>query len=195
MIDPEPSRPDNCAPESSPMRCPQCGLEVLPDATFCSRCGTRVHAIKPQDKREYAVTRIRPSWWRFARGFMVAAALLLAAIALAREGRRELTGAALVLGAIVALLVVIAQRGLGWSLTSERLVENRGILATRRRELELADIRSVEVSRRLSQRLLGLGDVTVASAASTDFAIRLEDVAAPDSVADTIRRARLRRLA
>jgi membrane protein YdbS with pleckstrin-like domain len=45
------------------------------------------------------------------------------------------------------------------------------------------------------QRMLGLGDVTIASAASADFAIRLLDVTDPDGIAETVRKARLKRLA
>jgi membrane protein YdbS with pleckstrin-like domain len=61
--------------------------------------------------------------------------------------------------------------------------------------LELADIRSVEVERRFLPRMFGLGDVTVASAASRDFMIRLEAVANPEAIAETVRQARLKRLA
>ena len=43
-------------------------------------------------------------------------------------------------------------------------------------------------------RLAGLGDVVVASAASTDFLIRLEAIADPEAVAETVRQARLKRL-
>ena len=61
--------------------------------------------------------------------------------------------------------------------------------------MELADIRSVEVSCRVMQRMLGLGNVTIASAASADYAIRLHDIRDPENAAETIRKARLKRLA
>ncbi len=72
------------------------------------------------------------------------------------------------------------------------------VLAARREfanEIELADIRSVEVDQRFIQRLLGLGNITVASAASADFLIRLEDISNPDAIAEQLRQARLKRLA
>ena len=102
---------------------------------------------------------------------------------------------ALGLSFVVAMVAIFRRRSTSWSITSERLIEYRGILFRRRREVELADIRSVEVNRRLIQRMLGLGNVLVASAASADFLIRLEDVVNPDEVAETLRRARLKRLA
>jgi hypothetical protein len=61
--------------------------------------------------------------------------------------------------------------------------------------MELADVRSIEVARYLRQRLLGIGNVTIASAASADFVIRLLDVPDPERVAELLRQARLKRLA
>ncbi len=75
------------------------------------------------------------------------------------------------------------------------MIERRGFLSQRRREVELADIRSVEVSQSFFQRILGIGDVVVSSAASADFLIRMQNVSDPEGIAETIRRARLRRLA
>ena len=97
----------------------------------------------------------------------------------------------------VAQLISIALRRhfISWSLTSERVIENKGILARHRREMELADVRSVDVEQRFMQRAMGLGDVIIASAASADYAIRLYDIPDPEGVAETLRRARLKRLA
>ena len=57
------------------------------------------------------------------------------------------------------------------------------------------DVRSIEVSRSLPQRLLGLGTVVAASAASAEFLIIMSDIRNPQGVADTVRQARLKRLA
>ena len=179
------------------MRCPQCGSNLDSDAAFCSRCGTRVHAPKPADQREYSLVRIFPSWWRFSANFVFAALLFAASIFLVTKSQEGPAAAALALGLsfVVALVAIVRRRSTSWSITSERLIEYRGVLFRRRREVELADIRSVEVNRRLGQRMLGLGNVLVASAASADFMIKLEDVVSPDEVAETLRRARLKRLA
>jgi len=177
------------------MRCPQCGSNLDGDAAFCSRCGTRVHAPKPADRREYSLVRIFPSWWRFSANFVLAALLFAASIGLVTKSQEVPAVAALGLSFAIALAAIVSRRSTSWSITSERLIEYRGILFRRRREVELADIRSVEVNRRLRQRMLGLGNVLVASAASADFMIKLEDVVNPDEAAETLRRARLKRLA
>src|SRR5712692_10621608 len=74
------------------------------------------------------------------------------------------------------------------------LIERRDLFASSRKEMELVDVRSIEVSRSLLQRLLGLGTVAVASAASAEFLIIMSDIRDPQHVADTVRQARLKRL-
>jgi uncharacterized membrane protein YdbT with pleckstrin-like domain len=177
------------------MRCPQCGFNAEDLAAFCSRCGARLHAPQPAAQREFALIRIFPSWWRFTGSFVVAALLFAGAIVMAAKGLRREAAVAIALSFVVAIIAILVRRSTSWSITSERLIENRGLLLSRRREIELADIRSVEVNRRLIQRLLGLGNVLAASAASADFLIRLEDVVNPDDIAEMLRKARLKRLA
>jgi uncharacterized membrane protein YdbT with pleckstrin-like domain len=97
----------------------------------------------------------------------------------------------------IALVVLagLARRGTTWSLTSDRLIERRDLFASSHQEMELIDVRSIEVSRSLLQRLLGLGTVAIASAASAEFLIIMSDIRDPQHVADTVRQARLKRLA
>ncbi len=183
------------------MRCPQCGNDNQQGAAFCSRCGTRLFAPKPAAVREYALATFRPSLWYYANGFVVGA-VLIAFGARLLSGRVQnvevpihLGFSVVGLGVLMILLTMIRARTVNWSLTSDRLIEKRGLFASRRREMELADIRSVEVSKRVFQRMIGLGNVTIASAASADYAIHLNDIYEPDLAAETIRKARLKRMA
>ncbi|MGD0116522.1 MAG: PH domain-containing protein [Candidatus Binatus sp.] len=179
------------------MRCPQCGNETQQGAAFCSRCGTRMFAPKPSAVREYALAQFRPALWYYANGFLVGGVLIAFGGRLLYIKFQPIQAAFAIIGvgALTFLVTMIRARSLNWSLTSDRLIEKRGIVASRRREMELADIRSVEVDQRVFQRMFGLGNVTIASAASADYAIRLNDIYDPDNAAETIRKARLKRMA
>ncbi len=179
------------------MRCPQCGNDTQQGATFCSRCGARMYAPKPAAVREYALAQFRPSLWYYANGFLFGGVLIaIGAVWLYLKREPIQAGVAVIgVGALTFIVTMIRARTISWSLTSDRLIEKRGLVASRRREMELADIRSVEVNKRVLQRMIGLGDVTIASAASADYAIRLNDIGAPDETAETIRKARLKRMA
>ncbi len=152
---------------------------------------------RPETKHEYALTRILPSWWHYAGDLTLVALIFLGgAYALAAPHGNQFLGLALVgLACVIFGLTYLARSYTYWSLTSDRLIERRGLISSRRREMELADVRSIEVNRRLKQRLLGLGDVGVASAASADFMIRMLDIPDPERVAEILRQARLKRLA
>jgi len=180
------------------MRCPQCGFETAAGAAFCSRCGTRVFVTRPESRHEFALDRIMTSWWTYLGSFVAAALLMLLAIAAqaARQpGGRQIGLGLFIIGVLILLSAIVSRRATSWSITSERLIERRGFLSQMRREVELVDIRSVEVTRTFSQRLLGIGTVVVASAASADYLIRMQNIGNPDEIAETIRKARLRRLA
>ena len=137
------------------------------------------------------------SWWSCFGTFLAAAVIeMLAVLALRRADiPRAVPVALFVFGILIVLSAVISRRAISWSVTSERLIERRGLLSQRRREVELADIRSVEVSQRLFQRILGIGNVVISSAASADFLIQMLNVHDPEGIAETVRRARLKRLA
>jgi uncharacterized membrane protein YdbT with pleckstrin-like domain len=179
------------------MRCTQCGVEAPQGATFCARCGTRMNTVKPAAQREYALMRVWPSWWKFTRPFVFATILAGAGAYVFMLPREDWRFAPIAWAGAAALILLafVARRATSWSLSSERLIERRGIFFTRQRQLELVDIRSVEIDRRFLQKLMGIGDVTVASAASADFAIRMTSVHDPERTAETIRQARLKRLA
>jgi membrane protein YdbS with pleckstrin-like domain len=179
------------------MRCPQCGSEAAQGATFCSRCGARMMAARPETTREYALTRILPSWWHFFSGILLVVVLAGGGIyCIAAPHGNPRVGVLLIAAAAAALVMIsLARRYTSWSLTSDRLIERRGLLASHRREMELSDVRSIEVDRTLMQRMLGLGNVAIASAASADFMIRMRDIPDPDRVAEMLRQARLKRLA
>jgi uncharacterized membrane protein YdbT with pleckstrin-like domain len=185
------------------MRCPQCGFDAVAGAGFCSRCGTRLLTPRPESKREFALSRIMTSWWTFIASFVaavVAEVMAVAALHSALAGQtgqagRPVAVALFVLGLLIFFFAIVKRRSTSWSITSERLIERRGFLSQTRREVELADIRSVEVSRTFFQRLFGIGSVVVSSAASADFLIRMQNVSDPEGIAETVRRARLKRLA
>lgn len=179
------------------MRCAQCGFNAVADAMFCSRCGSRLLTLRPQDKREYALLRVWPSWWHFTGAIIISCIVVIIGVGLqlAHHGNWLVSVLLIGFGMMRLAAVGLERRSISWSLTSERLIERRGMFSSHRRELELADIRSVEIARRFSQRLFGLGSVLVASAASADFMIRLEDINDPEGVAETLRKARVRRLA
>ena len=94
-------------------------------------------APKPAAVREYALALYRPSLWYYANGFLVAG------IFIALGGRLlyvkpqppwpPLLGFVPIgLGILIIIVTLIRARTVNWSLTSDRLIEKRGLIASRR---------------------------------------------------------------
>src|ERR1700730_15998848 len=179
------------------MRCPQCGFEAAANPAVFSRCGRRVMSPRPETKHEYALTRILPSWWHYGRElFLVAAALVAGLYFIVAPHGNPMIGLGLIALAFVIFgLVYLARIYTYWSLTSDRLIERRGLLSSRRREMELADVRSIEVTRSLGQKMLGLGNVMIASGGGVEFLIPFAGLPGPEEGGEMLRQARLKRLA
>lgn len=183
------------------MRCPQCGNDCAQGAQFCSRCGSRLFAPKLDAVREYTLDKWYTSWWKDSPPLITGCIAIIVGAGLVVTGLvstpPEWTIGLLVMaaGAIVAMSAITRHNARNWTLTSDRVIAQDGVFSTIRREIELADIRAVEISQRYAQRGMHIGDITISSAASADSIIRMTDVRDPNAVADTVRRARLKRLA
>ena len=89
--------------------------------------------------------RVNPAWWHFIGAILFFCILIVAGFILQLNSTnlRHLGLPLLGLGAIGLLSTALRRHFISWSLTSERVIENKGILARHRREMELADVRSV----------------------------------------------------
>jgi len=72
------------------------------------------------------------------------------------------------------------------TVTNERITFRVGILSKKIHEVFLSDIRSVQISQDLLQRLLGTGHLEIASAASTDAEIKIDGIPKAYSVKEII---------
>ncbi len=70
--------------------------------------------------------------------------------------------------------------------TDKRIVVKSGMLSTKRTEIRIADVRGVDVTRSLWQRMIGVGTVSIGTAATAGAEIYMIDVSDPQMIVDTI---------
>ena len=88
----------------------------------------------------------------------------------------------------LALARWLTRRSTRYVLTSERLRVTTGVFSTTTEDTELRRVRDSAVSRPFSLRIVGLGDVRIASADPSTPRITLQAIRDPDRVQDTLRR-------
>ena len=77
-----------------------------------------------------------------------------------------------------------------FQITSERVRISDGLLSKKRTDIELVKIQDVNLTQRLGERVLNIGDITIRSHDITHPVITLDNISEPDQVHEILRRAR-----
>lgn len=143
--------------------CPECGNLVSSFAERCPSCG---YPLPPPDDEEdrgsVLLAEYRPSWWAFVW---------------------HLVFFWLVVPPIVAWL---ARRSVVLRVYRGRVAIERGLLTKSYREFQVADIRSIDVDQSLIERIVGVGTITLSTAASVDASERIVGLPHPLAVREQL---------
>jgi uncharacterized membrane protein YdbT with pleckstrin-like domain len=152
--------------------CPECGNQVSLEAKACPSCGypvaQRAHSDPTPANQASAVDaqsvllEVRPSWWTF--GWHLLFFWLL-----------------------VPLLVALYRRySFVMRIYTDRVSVEEGFFAKESSEFFIKDIRSIDVRQGVWGRLVGIGDVTISTAATIDAAEEARGVPQPNRIKDLL---------
>ena len=155
--------------------CPECGNQVSTEAKACPSCGYPVAqrarsdpaALSPANQAgsvdaQSVLLEVRPSWWTF--GWHLLFFWLL-----------------------VPLLVALYRRhSFVMRIYTDRVSVEEGFFAKESSEFFIKDIRSIDVRQGVWGRLVGIGDVTISTAATIDAAEEARGVPQPNRIKDLL---------
>jgi uncharacterized membrane protein YdbT with pleckstrin-like domain len=150
--------------------CPDCKRQVSSEAVACPSCGYPI-AARVRDGAlaatipttvDTVLLEVRPSWWGFFWHLLFAWLVIPWLVALYRRH-------ALVL-----------------RVYPDRVALERGVFTKEHREFFIKDIRSIDVDQTMLGRLVGVGDVSISTAATVDAAEQILGVPAPMRIKDLL---------
>ena len=146
------------------INCPECSHQVSTLAKTCPQCGFPLaeHVTANQVTSITPLLEVRPSWWNYF--WYLFFAWLLIPWLIAWLQRRS------------SILRVYVDR-ISWE---------QGILTKATQEFFIKDIRSLEVNQSFWGRIIGVGDLTISTAATVDAADAVEGIPHPTQVKDLI---------
>ncbi len=147
--------------------CPECSREVSTAAKSCPACGFPVAEKLPAPVSASLATdellaEVRPSWWRYFWW---------------------LCFAWLIIPFIVAW---VKRSGVVLRIYRQRITLERGLLNKCEREFFMRDVRAIDIDQSFMGRMVGVGDITISTAASADGTERVEGVPNPQGIRDLI---------
>ena len=147
--------------------CPECGREVSTSAKSCPACGFPVAENSPAPAAASLATdellaEVRPSWWGYFWWLCFAWLII-----------------PLIVAAVKRSAVVLR-------IYRQRITLERGLLNKCEREFFMRDVRAIDIDQSFFGRMVGVGDITISTAASADGTERVEGVPDPQKIRDLI---------
>jgi uncharacterized membrane protein YdbT with pleckstrin-like domain len=156
--------------------CPECGREISTAAKACPACGyplaERSPAVAPSSEAQASamnavdtqtvLLEVRPSWWNFFWHLVFFWLLIPLFIALYRR------------------------HSFVMRIFSDRVSIEEGFWAKETSEFFIKDIRSIDVRQGVWARMVGIGDVTISTAATVDAAEEARGVAEPKRIKELL---------
>ena len=146
--------------------CPECGREVSTAAKSCPACGFPVAEKLPASAAspvsDELLAEIRPSWWGYFWWLCFAWLII-----------------PLIVAAVKRSAVVLR-------IYRQRITLERGLLNKCEREFFMRDVRAIDIDQSFFGRMVGVGDITISTAASADGTERVEGVPNPQKIRDLI---------
>ena len=122
----------------------------------------------------------------YALLLMLLGLLMLLLLLIPEPTRTVAVVSMLVVLGVVGVLVALV-RSTEYTLTQRRAVSKTGIFTRKISEVELADVRNVQVKRNLLQRMVGVGDVGISTAGQGGIEVRFQGRLEWEQVAEIVR--------
>ena len=152
--------------------CPDCGKPVSPEAHACPNCGYPVAeklaqkpaaaAESPAAQAVEPLAEVRPSWWGYFWHLFFFWLIVPPIIAYFRRASTVLR------------------------IFPDRLTLSRGLLSKCYRDYNPRDVRSIDVDQTFFQRLVGVGDLSISTAATAEGDEEIKSIPDPQGVRDLI---------
>ena len=167
------------SPELDRKDCPYCGEKILTKAKKCKHCGEFLDdslSSERQQKPEIEKTEFKGHPVMFRNnpiGFITSIVLCIAGI-----------------GIVILLIWCLKCRGTKLTITNKKTILRLGILSKHTNEVYHSDVRNVQVSADMFQRMFGVGKIGISSAGQSDFEIAVEGIPNPEEVKNLINKHR-----
>ena len=188
--------------------CPDCFQPVSRRAQVCPHCGAPLvdsgsggENSRP-DKKEVTILNCHPSMKNYlgttALGILSFAACFIVLLWLLLFGEKfNITGFRLVgilgvlalivlFGAALLLQVWFKTHFIRYRITNCRIVVTKGLIAKDQNEIWIKDMRGATLYQNAWQRIIGLGDISIGTAATAEAEIRMVGIPRPQAVVNKI---------
>ena len=162
-------------------KCEQCGIERADISTPCSVCGRKPAQAQPAQQPASSPQRVARSdektlWEGHPSGLCYIGHWILGVLLF------------IPIGLIFIIYAVLDRKTRVFTLTTRKVMMQSGIISRKTSEVSMRDIRSINMSQGILERLFGLGTVQIGSAGTAGIEVEFKGIRNPSQVRDQIRK-------
>jgi len=90
------------------------------------------------------------------------------------------------LGLIFTFSAVLKKMSFKFIVTNKRVIEKKGIISKRTQEIELKDIKGINLNQTIMQRILRIGDIEMGSSATGGLEVNFKGIKNPEEIKNEI---------
>lgn len=152
------------------MPCPDCAGTVSKRAKVCPHCGAPLDNVRHEDLvQEQEISCIHPSMLNHP-GWLILGIVTMP----------------LLIGFLILIILWIAVLCTSCKLTNLRVIVCTGFIAKQQNEIWIKDMRNATLEQGVLQRIFGLGNVSIGTAATADSEIKINGIRNPQFLVDQI---------
>lgn len=133
---------------------------------------------------------LHPSWLNYLSQYFFSLIFFAAAVLMYVKEIELWPIVAAVLGFLVLLRILINRISFTYIITKDNVRSINGLIARNESEVRIADIREIRVFQSIGQRLLGVGDLSFASAGTGGVEVIFEGIRNPHTIKDYVNKIR-----
>ncbi len=173
-----PPPPPLTAKQKETIDCPFCGEEILATAIKCKHCGEFLDgSVQPPPPTPPAVPAPERTLWTAHTSILYYIPMIVFGVILIP----------LLVGVLIILYAILDQRGRVFTVTNKRVMSKWGIISRKTNEVTIADIRNINMSQGILERLFGLGSIEIGSAGTAGIEVKFAGVSDPVVIRDLVR--------
>lgn len=167
------------------LKCPGCDIGRPNISTPCPICGykpTEAQAAPQPTPSAQRPTRVEEKtlWQGHPSGLYYVGHWIVGVLLLMFGG----------VGLLVIIYAILDRNAKIFTLTTRKVMAQSGIVSRKTSEVAMRDIRSINMSQGILERIFGLGTVQIGSAGHVGIEVELKGIQNPAQVRDQVRRAK-----